>query len=142
MSVKRKCVCCGKEYDYCPSCPKKDQPGWMVTFCSESCKELLNIVSAYNVKRVSKEAVIKYMSEHNLEVDKYVDSVKRVLNEVSGTKEIEKVTEVNKKVLRTVNTETKSEGKQSETSASVSKYEYRPRRSKKRRNRQVDIELN
>lgn len=142
MSVKRKCVCCGKEYDYCPSCPKKDQPGWMVTFCSESCKELFNIVSAYNVKRISKEAVIKYMSEHNLEVDKYVDSVKKVLNEVSGTKEIEKVTEVNKKGLRTVNAETKSEGKQSETTASVSKYEYRPRRSKKRRNRPVDIELN
>jgi len=83
MAVKRKCVCCGKEYEYCPTCAKKDQPQWMVTFCSEPCKELFNIVSAYNMKRVGKAAVQKYVAEHPT-TGKYTEPIQKVLDEAVG----------------------------------------------------------
>lgn len=82
MSVIRKCVCCGKEYEFCPGCPRKDQPAWMVTFCSEPCKELFNIVTAYNTKRISKADVKKYVTEHKLDASKFTGPVKKVLDEV------------------------------------------------------------
>ena len=94
MSVIRKCVCCGKEYDYCPNCAKKEQPSWMFAYCSEGCKELFNIVSAYNSKRIGKPAVQAYVKGHAITPDKYVDSVKRVLNEVSEVPTYEQRKEV------------------------------------------------
>lgn len=84
MSVIRKCVCCGKEYEFCPGCPRKDQPAWMVTYCSEPCKELFNIVSAYNAKRISKADVKKFVSEHKIDTSKVTEPVEKVLNEVNA----------------------------------------------------------
>ena len=83
MSVMRKCVCCDKEYEFCPSCKKKDQPAWMVSFCSEPCKGLFNIISAYNSKRVGKGAVQAYIAEQKItDFTKYTPSIKRALEEV------------------------------------------------------------
>ena len=84
MSVARICVCCGKKYEYCPSCKKNSQPGWMFTYCSESCKGLFNIISAYISKRVSKEAVQAYIAEHNItDFTEYTEPVKKILNEAT-----------------------------------------------------------
>ncbi len=131
----RKCVCCGKEYDYCPNCHKNNQPGWMTTFCSQPCKELFNVVSAYNVKRVDKAAVRKFINEHKIDESKYLNPIKKVLDEVRETPTlheaimpIEKADTIETKVNNVSETETNSG------------FESR-RRNKKRRNRQVDIEL-
>ena len=82
MATRRKCVCCGKEYDQCPNCAKANQPGWMVTFCTIECKELFNIVSAYNVKRVGKAAVQKFVADHGItNTSRYADVIRKVLEE-------------------------------------------------------------
>lgn len=83
MSMSRKCVCCGKEYEYCPNCAKKEHPGWMVTFCSLECKELFNIVSAYKANRISKETVQAFVAEHNITSTKFTEPIKRVIEETS-----------------------------------------------------------
>ena len=127
----RKCVCCGKEYDYCPGCHKKDQPGWMVTFCSESCKDLFNIVSAYNVKRIDKAAVRKYVVGHNMDTSKYLEPIQKVLNEVMETKAT-----VMTKTPKTVESSPIILSNEERTTS------FRARRNKKRRNKHVDIELN
>ena len=92
MSVVRKCVCCDKEYEFCPSCKKKDQPAWMVSFCSEPCKGLFNVISAYNAKRIGKGAVQAYIAEHKItDFTKYTPSIKKVLEEATGTIPMPKV---------------------------------------------------
>ena len=131
----RKCVCCGKEYDYCPSCHKKDQPGWMTTFCSEPCKELFNIVAAYNVKRVDKSAVRRYVAEHKIDETKYLGAIKKVLEEVKEEPSLHSVTQP---VARSIPKEVKVN---SPSNTETSNYFESRRRNKKRRNRQVDIEL-
>jgi hypothetical protein len=160
MSVIRRCVCCNKEYEYCPGCPKKDQPGWMVTFCSKPCKELFNIVTAYNTKRINKAAVKKYADEHNLDSKKFTGPVRKVLEEVKGVevkKEVPKpsapIKEVPKKVVpATPAPETKADSVVSveasspivvnhNTTAVTSvkeeeRHEHRQRRAKRRKNRQ------
>ena len=86
MAVKRKCVCCGKEYDFCPNCAKSNQPQWMASFCSEPCKGLFKVVSAYNMKQVGKSAVQRYISEHNI-TGKYTAPIEKVLNEVRSIRD-------------------------------------------------------
>ena len=84
MSVRRKCICCGREYEYCPTCNKADQPVWKVTFCTERCKDLFNIVSAYNTKRIGKPDLQSFLMEHGItEPSKYNAPIRKVLEEVS-----------------------------------------------------------
>ena len=83
MAIKRKCVCCGKEYEFCPNCMKKADPAWMTTFDSEVCKDLFNIVSAYNMKKVGKVRVQAFLAEHNItDFNKFTEPIKKVLEEV------------------------------------------------------------
>lgn len=80
--VMRKCICCEREYEYCPNCAKSKQPAWKVTFCSEACKDLFNIVSAYNTKRIGKSQMQAYISEHGInEASKYTEPIRKVLVE-------------------------------------------------------------
>lgn len=82
MSVLRKCVCCGKEYEFCPNCGKKSQPLWMVSFCSNDCKELFNLISAYNIGRVGKVAVQTFVTEHNITGTDYSEPIRKVLTQI------------------------------------------------------------
>ena len=139
MSVTRRCVCCDKEYEFCPSCKKKEQPAWMVSFCSEACKGLFNIVSAYNARRVGKGAVQAYLAEHKItEFTKYTGPVKRALEEVKATPKPVKV-EVSKvaPVVELLKEEPKAEPivEKPKTEAPVVEPvgEVRPRRRRRRR---------
>lgn len=52
----RTCICCGKEYEYCPRCGKYDQyPRWMTNFHDANCREIF-------------QTTIEYMS-HNITDD-------------------------------------------------------------------------
>jgi len=54
----------------------------MVTFCSVECKELFNVISAYNVKRVGKSAVQKFIADHKIQnTSRYTESIRKVLEE-------------------------------------------------------------
>lgn len=80
MAATRKCVCCGKTYKYCPACAKKDQPFWMLTFCGEQCKDLFNIVAAYNTGRVNEEEVLEFVADHNItDIKKYTMPIRKPL---------------------------------------------------------------
>lgn len=52
----RQCLCCGTKYSYCPTCSSdKLKPIWMTEFCSESCKELFETATKYNLKKITKD---------------------------------------------------------------------------------------
>ena len=135
MSVIRKCVCCGKEYDFCPNCAKKEQPAWMVTFCSVPCKELFNIVSAYNANRIGKAAVQAYVAEHHITGTNYAEPIRKVLEEtVVKTKwdmpnAVPEKKEINK--VENFNNTYHAEKNNNEQDG------YRKSRSRKRRHKQI-----
>lgn len=138
MSVIRRCVCCNKEYEYCPGCPKKDQPGWMVTFCSEPCKELFNVVSAYNAKRIGKPVVKKYVSEHSLDANNYTGPVRKVLDEVMVAAEVPVDTSTVKAapVMEAAKVVAIDETPAQTSNNGGEPYDHRSRRAKKRKHRQ------
>lgn len=85
MAVTRNCVCCGRQYDFCPNCSKTSEPAWKVSFCSETCKELFNIVSAYNMNRIDKAAVNAFIAGHGItKITKYTEPIQKVLMEISS----------------------------------------------------------
>ena len=51
----RECYLCGESYKYCGSCSNdRTKPTWMSEFHSESCKNIFDICTRFNMKLMSK----------------------------------------------------------------------------------------
>lgn len=51
----RKCYLCGESYKYCGTCSQdKMKPAWMSEFHSESCKNIFDIATRFNMGMMSK----------------------------------------------------------------------------------------
>lgn len=96
MAYERQCICCGKTYQYCPHCGSfSNRPKWMFNYDTESCNELFNIISAYNMKVVGKDEVLAVVKKYNItDFAKYKPSIKKVLAELcSAPAQVEKTVE-------------------------------------------------
>ena len=52
----RECYLCGQNYQYCPTCTQdRTKPSWMSEFHSESCKNIFDICTRFNMGTISKE---------------------------------------------------------------------------------------
>lgn len=52
---QRECYLCGESYKYCPTCSQdRTKPSWMTEFHSESCKDIFDICTRYNLGMMSK----------------------------------------------------------------------------------------
>ena len=64
---QRTCYLCGTEYEYCPTCTQdKMKPAWMTEFHSESCKNIFDICTRFNLGLMSKEEAQKALAECDL----------------------------------------------------------------------------
>lgn len=53
---QRKCYLCGESYKYCNTCSQdKTKPSWMNEFHSESCKDIFDICTRYNMGLLTKD---------------------------------------------------------------------------------------
>ena len=83
MAKQRTCPCCGKVYEYCPTCGKDTNKPWLAVTDSLECRELLNIISAYNMNLVSKDKVKDVLDKYNInDFSKYKKSISDKLNEL------------------------------------------------------------
>jgi hypothetical protein len=84
MAKERECLCCLKKYTFCPSCSgAKDEPEWKSEFDEESCKEIFNAVSGYNMGIIPAKDVVAVLKKYNItDTSKYKKSIKNKLDEV------------------------------------------------------------
>ena len=51
----RECYLCGRHYEYCGTCSNdRMKPAWMSEFHSESCKNIFDICTRFNMQLMSK----------------------------------------------------------------------------------------
>lgn len=43
----RKCIVCGKEYEFCGGCKKKNKPSWMNIYHDENCKNIWHAITTH-----------------------------------------------------------------------------------------------
>ena len=66
----RKCVLCGKEYEYCPNCPKDSRkPLWHKLYHSENCRNIFEALNNYNFKLATKEETQEILSKCDLSIE-------------------------------------------------------------------------
>ena len=137
MAKERKCLCCGKTYEYCPNCGKASSP-WKIDFDTEECRDIFNIISAYNMGIAKEKNVLAIIEKYSVtDFMKYKDSINAKLQEMfsknnRNVKNVEipvvEEVEVKEDAPETVEEEVKVE----ETS---DKPEYVEPHSRRRRNR-------
>lgn len=77
----RECYLCGEKYQYCGSCSQdRLKPTWMAEFHSESCKNIFDICTRYNMQLMTKEEAQKALSACDLsKKESFKDYVQRDL---------------------------------------------------------------
>ena len=84
MSKVRSCSVCGKQYKYCPTCSK--DPSWKMLYDTEKCMEIANIVSAYNMKVMSKDSAMISLQQVGVEDPaKYKSGISTTLIDILQT---------------------------------------------------------
>ena len=82
MSKVRTCCVCGKSYKYCPTC--SHDPTWKMLYDSEKCKEISNVVSAYNMGILSKDKATTKLNDLQIDTTaKFAENIAKVLIELS-----------------------------------------------------------
>lgn len=89
MSKKRKCIFCGKEYDYCPHCGKYGlHPEWMALYDTEKCHDLYNVIAGYNLKNNTKENVKEMLDKYGVtDFSEFTKPIQNTLKKIFPPKE-------------------------------------------------------
>lgn len=80
--MARTCIVCGKEYRYCKSCTKHaKKETWHVLYDSKNCKNISQILTDYDLNRISKEEAKDALSKCDLSI-KLQEYYNNILNVV------------------------------------------------------------
>ena len=64
---QRDCYLCGVEYQYCGTCSQdRMKPAWMADFHSESCKNIFDICTRFNLNIITKDEAKEALNECDL----------------------------------------------------------------------------
>jgi hypothetical protein len=82
----KKCACCNEQYEYCPTCGNgKLLPAWMTEFCSESCKDLWETATKFNLNMITKEVAQAKLNTLNLKpVETYTEMLQKDINNITA----------------------------------------------------------
>lgn len=81
----RKCLSCGKSYDFCPDCSGADRlaPAWKAEFCCEDCKTLWSTATKFNMGKLTKAEAKAIISALDLKpAEQYVACIQRDLKNI------------------------------------------------------------
>lgn len=84
----RKCIVCGKEYEYCNSCKQYAAfPAWMAIYHSENCKNIMSIATEYMAGNLTKAEAKNMLDACDLTDKKaFKESVIKAVNEIYAVK--------------------------------------------------------
>lgn len=67
--MARKCILCGAEYKYCPSCKKDSKKeSWYTLYDSVNCKNISKALTDYNLGKTTKEEAREALSKCDLSI--------------------------------------------------------------------------
>lgn len=88
----RKCIVCGKEYEYCNRCSSHaSMPAWMALYHDGNCRSIMNIATEYMAGNITKADAKSQLDNCDLTNKKnFKESVVKAINEICATKKTAK----------------------------------------------------
>lgn len=92
----RKCIVCGKEYEYCNRCSSHaTMPTWMALYHDDNCRSIMNIATEYMAGNLSKADAKAQLNNCDLSNKvNFKESVAKAVDEILTTKKAAKTDEV------------------------------------------------
>lgn len=89
----RKCIVCGKEYEYCNRCSSHaNMPTWMALYHDDNCRSIMNIATEYMAGNITKADAKSQLDNCDLTNKKnFKESIVKAINEICATKKAAKV---------------------------------------------------
>lgn len=89
----RKCIVCGKEYEYCNRCSSHaNMPTWMALYHDDNCRSIMNIATEYMAGNLTKTDAKSQLDNCDLTNKKnFKESVLKAVNEIYATKKDAKI---------------------------------------------------
>ena len=84
----RKCIVCGKEYEYCTRCSSHaNMPTWMALYHDDNCRSIMNIATEYMAGNLTKVDAKSQLDNCDLTNKKnFKESIVKAINEICATK--------------------------------------------------------
>ena len=88
----RKCIVCGREYEYCNRCSSHaNMPTWMALYHDDNCRNIMNITTEYMAGNLTKTDAKSQLDSCDLTNKKnFKESVANAINEICATKKTAK----------------------------------------------------
>ena len=88
----RKCVVCGKEYEYCNRCSSHaSKPTWMALYHDDNCRSIMNIATEYVAGNLTKADAKSQLDSCDLTNRKnFSESITKAINKICATKKTAK----------------------------------------------------
>jgi len=66
-NLNRKCLLCGHEYEYCPTCARDaNKPIWYRNYHDENCKTIFHVLCDFNADNISQDEAREILAGCNL----------------------------------------------------------------------------
>lgn len=92
MATQKKCIVCGKTYEYCPHCNKGSKNDrWKSSYCSENCRDIFHTCSNFEGKLLSQEEAFNKLNGLNIKSIDVKKSVKGSVDRIMAFQEAEPV---------------------------------------------------
>ena len=100
----RKCIVCGKEYEYCNNCKNHSSlPSWMAIYHDENCRSIMNISIEYMAGNLTKAEAKSQLDRCDLtNKNNFKESVVKAVNEILSTKKPEKIVKETEAKVETI----------------------------------------
>lgn len=122
--ANRKCIVCGKEYEFCDSCGSKEitrDQMWKALYHDKNCQHIYEALSAYLVGTKSNDEVIEMMSKCNFDgielnpaLHKAYEEIMELATAPKTEEPKEEINENTEEVKGQVSDEEDTEGKETE----------------------------
>ena len=88
----RKCIVCGKEYEYCNRCSSHaNMPTWMALYHDDNCRSIMNIATEYIAGNITKADAKSQLDNCDLTNKKnFKESVVKAIDEICTAKKATK----------------------------------------------------
>ena len=92
----RKCIVCGKEYEYCNRCSSHaTMPTWMALYHDDNCRSIMNIATEYMAGNLAKADAKAQLNNCDLSNKaNFKESVAKAVDEIFTAKKAAKSDEV------------------------------------------------
>ena len=82
--VKRECLLCKTQYKYCNTCrDSRNDPAFMMTFCSENCKDIFKSLCDFSANIISAKECYELLEKCDLsKKENYGETTLRTLGKV------------------------------------------------------------